>query len=74
MTTAKAASNEDTNSVLQVALGQAKDKLVQAEHAIHQGTDYAAAETERYVASHPWTTLAVAGSIGVLIGLLLGRR
>lgn len=63
-----------TDSILQDALGQARDQLSQAEKAIREKADYAAIETERYVRRRPWTALAVAGSIGVVVGLLLARR
>lgn len=64
----------DTESVLQGALDQAKGQLTQVEKTIQEKAEYATAATERYVGGHPWTSLAVAGSIGVVIGLLLTRR
>lgn len=74
MPTAQARTYGDPESVLQGALDQAKGQLSQAEKAIQEKAEYATAATERYVNGHPWTSLAVAGSIGVVIGLLLTRR
>lgn len=68
------ANSENVGSVLQVALDEAKGQLSQAEKAVREKSGYAVAETEKYVGGHPWTALAVAGSIGIVIGLLLTRR
>lgn len=59
---------------VQRALGQAKEQYAQAEEAVKEKAENVAIATERYVGGHPWTSLAVAGSIGMVIGLLLTRR
>ncbi|MGE7955280.1 DUF883 family protein [Pseudomonas sp. NPDC089530] len=30
--------------------------------------------TERYIGGHPWQTVAISAGVGLLVGLLLGRR
>lgn len=30
--------------------------------------------TEDYIGGHPWQTVAVSAGLGLLVGLLLGRR
>ncbi len=74
MTIATAKHTDGADSVLQTALDQAKGKISQAEKVMQERAGYAADETRHYVKHHPWTALAVAGSIGVVLGLLLTRR
>lgn len=63
-----------TDSALQTALAQAKGQLSEAEKVLQEKAEYAVAATERRVGRHPWTSIAVAGSIGIVVGLLLKRR
>jgi ElaB/YqjD/DUF883 family membrane-anchored ribosome-binding protein len=74
MSIATAKHTGEADSVLQTALDQAKGKISQVEKVMQEQAEYAADETGRYVKRHPWTALAVAGSIGVVVGLLLTRR
>ncbi|MDQ1316092.1 MAG: hypothetical protein QG662_2201, partial [Pseudomonadota bacterium] len=37
-------------------------------------TKAAAKATDEYVHVHPWQAIGVAASVGVVIGLLIGRR
>ncbi len=67
-----AAGNSD--SAVQAAIDHAKGRVVQAGQALQEKADQAATVTERYVGAHPWTSLAIAGSIGVVVGLLLNRN
>ncbi|AUG02170.1 DUF883 domain-containing protein [Pseudomonas sp. 09C 129] len=30
--------------------------------------------TEQYIGGHPWQTVAISASVGLVVGLLLGRR
>lgn len=64
----------DADSTLQIALEQAKGRLSEAEKALQEKAEYAVSATGRQVGRHPWTALAVAGSIGIAVGLLLTRR
>ena len=38
------------------------------------GSRRAVRATDGYVRSHPWESIAVGAGIGVLVGLLIGRR
>ncbi len=67
-------SSEDGETSVHGALEQAKQHYAQAEAAVKEKTQNAAMATERYIDMHPWTSLAVAGSIGMVIGILLRRR
>lgn len=74
MTATQTRTSGNSDSILQTALEQAKGQISQAEKAIHDKAEYAAVETERYIRRRPWAALAVAGTVGVLVGLLLTRR
>lgn len=56
------------------ALDQAKNRIGHAEQVVQEKTGEAVVTTERYVGSHPWKALAVAGSIGFVVGLLFVSR
>jgi ElaB/YqjD/DUF883 family membrane-anchored ribosome-binding protein len=45
-----------------------------AEAALVARTKAAAKATDEYVHGHPWQAIGIAASIGVVIGLLIGRR
>jgi ElaB/YqjD/DUF883 family membrane-anchored ribosome-binding protein len=59
-------------------IGEAKDIVGEATAQARYGTvkavRYAAAASNEYVHENPWSTLSVAGGIGLLLGLLLARR
>ncbi len=52
----------------------AKGTLADAQSAASEKAKQAAAVTEKYVAEHPWKALAIVGSVGVIIGMLVHRR
>lgn len=56
------------------SLTAAKAKMTEAEHALVARTKAAAKATDEYVHGHPWQSIGIAASIGVVIGLLIGRR
>ncbi|HBU28744.1 MAG: hypothetical protein A2X71_05865 [Thiobacillus sp. GWE1_62_9] len=56
------------------SLTAAKEKMSDAEHALVARTKAAAKATDEYVHVHPWQSIGIAASIGVVIGLLIGRR
>lgn len=58
----------------QKKLETAKVTLADARLAASEKTEQAAAVTEKYVAENPWKALAIMGSVGVIVGLLLSRR
>lgn len=64
----------DVRKSIEARLQQARTTLATLEkHAARQAR-IAARNADRYVHDNPWQTLGIAAGIGVLIGLLLGRR
>lgn len=61
-------------SKVEASLATAKEKMTDAEHALIARTKAAAKATDEYVHVHPWQSIGIAASIGVVIGLLIGRR
>lgn len=56
------------------SLAIAKAKMADAQAALVVRTKAAAKATDEYVHVHPWQAIGVAASVGVVIGLLIGRR
>jgi ElaB/YqjD/DUF883 family membrane-anchored ribosome-binding protein len=56
------------------SLAHAKESLAEAQTALMQRTRAAARATDEYVHDKPWYAVGIAAAIGLLIGLLLGRR
>jgi len=56
------------------SLATAKVKMSEAQAALVDKTKAAAKATDEYVHVHPWQAIGVAASVGVVIGLLIGRR
>lgn len=61
-------------SKVEASLATAKEKMTDAEHALVARTKAAAKATDEYVHVHPWQSIGIAASIGVVVGLLIGRR
>lgn len=59
---------------IQDSLHRAKVKLAEAEDVMMDKTKQAARATDEYVHDHPWKAVGVAAGIGLIIGLLIGRR
>ena len=59
---------------IQDSLHQAKVKLAEAEDVIVQRSKQAARATDDYVRENPWQAVGAAAGVGLLIGLLIGRR
>ena len=55
-------------------LETAKGTLADAQGIARDKAGYAAAATEKYVADNPWKAVAIVGSIGVIVGMLVSRR
>ena len=58
----------------QKKLETAKVTLADARLAVNDKAEQAAAVTEKYVTDNPWKALAITGSLGVILGMLLSRR
>ena len=61
-------------SKVEASLATAKAKMTDAEVALVARAKVAAKATDEYVHVHPWQAMGIAASVGVVIGLLIGRR
>ncbi|MDZ7594690.1 MAG: DUF883 family protein [Thiobacillus sp.] len=52
----------------------AKDKMAEAQAALLVKTKEAARATDVYVHENPWRAIGAAAGVGLVIGLLIGRR
>lgn len=52
----------------------AKAKLADAQDALMERTRAAARATDDYVHENPWRAVGVAAGVGLVVGLLIGRR
>lgn len=59
---------------MQENLRSARLKLAHAEEAVVLKTKEVAKATDNYVHEHPWKSIGVAAGVGLLVGLLIGRR
>ena len=55
-------------------LSVARDKLAEADAALRASARRAATVTDEYVHDNPWSSIGAAAALGMLIGVLLGRR
>lgn len=55
-------------------LDAAKGTLAQTQSAVSDKAEQAAAVTEKYVSENPWKSIAMVGSVGIILGMLLHRR
>lgn len=59
---------------IQASLASAKVKLGDAERAALEKAKEAAKATDDYVQENPWQAVGIAAGVGLLLGLLIGRR
>ena len=59
---------------IQARLRDAKLRLVEAEALLVTRTKAAARATDEYVHESPWTAVGIAAGVGLLVGLIIGRR
>ena len=59
---------------LERSVDVAKAGLIDAEQAIVERARRTARETDEYVRDHPWSAVGIGAGVGLLLGLLLGRR
>lgn len=52
----------------------AREKLADADAAVRARARQAATATDEYVHDNPWSSIGAAAALGILIGVLLGRR
>ena len=56
------------------SLGIAKARMMDLEDEVIAKTKEAAKATDEYVHENPWHSIGIAASVGIVIGLLIGRR
>ncbi len=56
------------------SLAAAKARLKELEAGAEAKARAAARQTDRYVHENPWTSIGLGAVVGVLVGLLMGRR
>lgn len=56
------------------SLAAAKVKMADAQDALIEKSKAAARATDDYVHDNPWKAVGVAAGVGLVIGLLIGRR
>jgi ElaB/YqjD/DUF883 family membrane-anchored ribosome-binding protein len=56
------------------SLDHAKASMADAQAALRQRTKAAAKATDEYVHDKPWNAVGIAAGVGLLVGLLIGRR
>ncbi|MBX3663551.1 MAG: DUF883 domain-containing protein [Burkholderiales bacterium] len=61
-------------SRIEGSLKVAKAKMLDAEEQLLQKTKAAARATDDYVHDHPWHAVGIAAGIGLVVGMLIGRR
>jgi ElaB/YqjD/DUF883 family membrane-anchored ribosome-binding protein len=59
---------------LRERLGAAKIRLLDAEHAVLETGRQIARTTDDYVHENPWTSIGIAAGVGLLLGIVVGRR
>lgn len=59
---------------IQASLASAKVKLGDAERAALEKAKEAAKAADDYVQENPWQAVGIAAGVGLLLGLLIGRR
>lgn len=56
------------------SLGVAKARMMDVQAEVVARTKAAAKATDDYVHENPWRSVGLAASVGVVVGLLIGRR
>ncbi len=59
---------------IQDRLHSAKIKLAEAEEALMLKTREAARATDQFVHDKPWYAVGIAAGVGLIVGMLIGRR
>jgi len=59
---------------LVVRLRDAKNRVIDLEHAVIDKTKAAARATDDFVHDEPWKAVGIAAALGLALGVLIGRR
>lgn len=65
---------ENLRSDIQKSLTRARESLKSAQENLCEQGKVAVEATEEYVGAHPWQAIGISAFVGLLLGLLLGRR
>jgi ElaB/YqjD/DUF883 family membrane-anchored ribosome-binding protein len=55
-------------------LSSAKDEIIRYQDVVVGKTKQSAIATDEYVHENPWRSIAIGASVGLLVGVVLGRR
>ena len=58
----------------EASIAAAKEKMSEAQAELLFRTRAAARATDEYVHGHPWQAIGIGTAVGVVVGLLIGRR
>lgn len=64
----------DIRSRVQQAMNNLKPQLVRLETTVLEKSKATATATDQYIHENPWLAVGVSAGLGVVIGLLIGRR
>lgn len=76
----KATANQGGEAVINLrakaeeSLAAAKEKLIEAQDVLMEQGKIAAQATDDYVHEKPWHAVGIAAGLGLVVGLLIGRR
>lgn len=59
---------------IQQSVANLKPRLAQAQTVLREKSKVAAEAADDYVHAQPWPAIGIAAGVGLLIGLLIGRR
>jgi ElaB/YqjD/DUF883 family membrane-anchored ribosome-binding protein len=59
---------------MQQAVSNLKPDIARAEAAIRRNAAWAASNADAYARENPWTVAGISAGLGLVIGLLIGRR
>ena len=59
---------------LRMRLAEAKNRMLDAEHAMLETGRRIARSTDDYVHDNPWSSIGIAAGVGLLLGVVIGRR
>ena len=64
----------DATARVQARMSQAKEEVARMQESAVARAKALGQTTDGYVHEHPWTSIGIAAGVGVVAGLLLGRR
>jgi len=64
----------EVRAKMQAKLAQAKAGLIRAQDVVVERAKEAGHAADDYVHDNPWRAIAAAAGVGVIVGLLIGRR